>query len=434
MVRKLNAVTRKDSYPQPRIDDALDALAGRLNGNADALSRRLYDAPLSSVEKGRMLSVSVAVLVPPCPPAESLNFLQRQDKDLAMIIAYLETSQLPSSDTQARNLLLTIDSYYLDERGLLCHWWTPGKRHVHSLVSQLVIPTSLRHDVLVACHYDPSAGHLSTVKTYEKVRSRYYWHGMYKDFEHWCHSCVDCAMKKIPRSVKARLLPIPVEGAFDRVAMDILGPFPATHDGNRYIIVFSDYYTRWPEAFALLSIEVSRIANLLVDEILARHGAPRTLLSDRGSNFLAAVVKETCRLMNTRRTHTTAYHPQTDGLVERFNGTLAEGLSMYLRTLDNRVVSVPVHANRLKPYCDPADRPLDAPVENLRETSDLCDSPDGFCSPEPAEVVNVPRQSPVTVTSEGEPDITRPEDTWTPDMIRNFVPDANPEDTNWTLA
>eukprot|EP00795_Rhopilema_esculentum_P017246 gene17246-biopygen6216 len=109
---------------------------GRLNGNADALSRRLYDAPLSSVEQGCMLSVPVAVLVPPCPPAESLNFLQRQDKDLAMIIANLETSQLPSSDTQACNLLLTIDLYYHDERGLLCNWWTPGKRHVHSLVSQ----------------------------------------------------------------------------------------------------------------------------------------------------------------------------------------------------------------------------------------------------------------------------------------------------------
>ena len=128
---------------------------GRLNGNADALSRRLYDAPLSSVEKGGRLSVPVAVRVPPSPPAQALNFLQCQDKDLAMIITYFETLQLPSSDTQARNLMLTIDSYYLDERGLLCHWWTLGKRHVHSLVSQLVIPASLRHDVLVACHELP---------------------------------------------------------------------------------------------------------------------------------------------------------------------------------------------------------------------------------------------------------------------------------------
>ena len=103
-------------------------------------------------------------------------------------------------------------------------------------------------------------------------------------------------MKKIPRSKhKAPLLHIPVEGPFDRVAMDILDPFPVSLDGNHYIIVFSDYYTRWPEAFALPSCEAPRIAQLIVDEILSRHSAPRTLLSDRGPNFLASTVKELCK-------------------------------------------------------------------------------------------------------------------------------------------
>ena len=119
---------------------------------------------------------------------------------------------------------------------------------------------------------------------------------MYKDVAHWCISCVDCAMKKNPRRAhKAPLLPIPVQGALDRIAMDALGPFPPSHDGNRYIIVFSDYYTRWPEAFALPSIEAPRIAELLVNEIVARHGAPRVLLSDRGPNFMASIVKEVCK-------------------------------------------------------------------------------------------------------------------------------------------
>ena len=196
-----------------------------------------------------------------------------------------------------------------------------------------MIPASLQHEVLVACHDDPTAGHLSSLKGYEKIRMRYYWYGMFKDIEHWYKSCVDCAMKKMPRNRReVPLLPSPVDGALDRVAMDILGPFPATDDGNRYIFVFSDYYTRWPEAFALKSIEASRIAHLLVNGILSRHGAPRTLLSDRGSNFLSSIVKEVCNLMNTRQLHTTAYHPQTDGLVERFNGTLAEGLSTYVST------------------------------------------------------------------------------------------------------
>eukprot|EP00794_Sanderia_malayensis_P005005 gene5005-5664_t len=72
------------------------------------------------------------------------------------------------------------------------------------------------------------------------------------------------------------------------------------------------------------------MAQLIVDQILARHGASRTLLSDRRANFLASIVKEVCTLINTRHLHTTSYHPQTDGLVECFNATLAEGISMYV--------------------------------------------------------------------------------------------------------
>lgn len=135
-------------------------------------------------------------------------------------------------------------------------------------------------------------------------------------------------MRKSPRNRhKAPLLPIPVQDAFDRLACDIIGPFPPSKLGNRYVVVFSEYLTKWVEAFPVSSIEASVIAHLLVDEIFARHGAPRTLLSDRGSNSLYSIVTEVCRLLNAKKVHTTAYLPQTDGLVERFNNTLAEAIS-----------------------------------------------------------------------------------------------------------
>lgn len=123
------------------------------------------------------------------------------------------------------------------------------------------------------------------------------------------------------------MLPIPVQDAFDRLACDIIGPFPPSKLGNRYVVVFSEYLTKWVEAFPVSSIEASVIAHLLVDEIFARHGAPRTLLSDRGSNSLYSIETEVCRLLNAKKVHTTAYLPQTDGLVERFNNTLAEAIS-----------------------------------------------------------------------------------------------------------
>ena len=196
---------------------------------------------------------------------------------------------------------------------------------------QLVIPTALRYELLIWAHDNPNSGHFGTVKTYEKLRTRYYWRKMFSDVSHWCRSCCDCAMTKSPRSRhKAPLLLIPVQDAFDRVACDIIGPFPVSKAGNRYVVVFSEYLTKWVECVPVPSIEASMIARLLVDEIFCRHGAPRTLLSDRGSNFLSSLVSEVCKLLNTKKVNTTAYHPQTNGLVERFNNTLAEAISSFV--------------------------------------------------------------------------------------------------------
>lgn len=115
-------------------------------------------------------------------------------------------------------------------------------------------------------HDDPTGGHFGTVKTYEKLHTRYYWRKMFSDVNHWCRSCCDCEMRKSPRNKhKAPLLPILVQDAFDRLACDIIGPFPPSKLGNRYVVVFSEYLTKWVEAFPVPSIEAPVIARLLVD-------------------------------------------------------------------------------------------------------------------------------------------------------------------------
>ena len=121
-----------------------------------------------------------------------------------------------------------------------------------------------------------------------------------------------------------------MEGPFDRVAVDCLGPFPATYSNNWYIVIFTDYLTRWPEGFAVSDVEATMIAELLVDHILARHGAPRTLLSDRGANFLFKLVLAVCDITHTKKLNTTAYYPQCDAVVERYNSTIAQSLLMHV--------------------------------------------------------------------------------------------------------
>ena len=120
---------------------------------------------------------------------------------------------------------------------------------------------------------------------------------MFKDVEHWIKSCVECSMRKSRRNSKtAPLLLIPVEGAFDGVAVDVLVTFPPSSKVSRYIVVFSDYLTRGVEVFPVPSVEATVIAHLLIDEIISRHGAPGVLLSDRGTNVLSKVVSEVCKI------------------------------------------------------------------------------------------------------------------------------------------
>lgn len=153
----------------------------------------------------------------------------------------------------------------------------------------------------------------------------------FKTVKHWIRSCIDCQTRKSPRNRhKAPLIPIPVEGPFHRLSVDVLGPFNTSLSGNRFIVIFNDAYTKWAELFPVKSVEATVIARLLVDEVISRHGAPITLLSDRGTNFMSALVKEVCKLFSIRKLSTTSYHPQTNAITERYNSTLTDSISMYV--------------------------------------------------------------------------------------------------------
>ena len=112
-------------------------------------------------------------------------------------------------------------------------------------------------------------------------------------------------------------------------AMDIV-TLPLTPRGNRYVLTFSEYNSRFVEAFAIPNTQATTIARILVDEICFRYGAPQQLLSDLGANLISQVVAETCQLLGIERLFTSLYRPQTDGLVERMNSTICKNLAMYV--------------------------------------------------------------------------------------------------------
>ena len=92
-------------------------------------------------------------------------------------------------------------------------------------------------------------------------------------------------------------------------------------------VVHKDYLTKWVEAFHTADQKATTIARLLVQNIICRHGIPQELLSDRGANFLSELILKVCTLLGMKKINTSGYHPQTDGLVEKFNSTLQSMIS-----------------------------------------------------------------------------------------------------------
>ena len=101
-----------------------------------------------------------------------------------------------------------------------------------------------------------------------------------------------------------------------RIAMDILGPLPETERQNKYILVVSDYFTKWTESYPMKNMEAKTIAEQLVSNFICCYGVPYYIHTDQGRNFESSLISEMCQLLDMTKTRTTPYHPQSDGLVE----------------------------------------------------------------------------------------------------------------------
>ena len=116
----------------------------------------------------------------------------------------------------------------------------------------------------------------------------------------------------------------------DRVSTDIMGPFPVSERGCRYILVVQDQFSKWEEAYPIRDQSAETVARVLVHEFFSRSGVPLELHSDQGSNYGSELFKEVCKLLEIYKTRTTPYHPSRNGMVERFNHTLLNMISVYV--------------------------------------------------------------------------------------------------------
>ena len=188
---------------------------------------------------------------------------------------------------------------------------------------QLVVPKSVRNKILEMAHDNPLSGHFSQNKTQARIEKDFYWPSMYKDVVQYCHSCHICQTRAPFRPAKAPISGTPIATSpFSALSIDLVGPLqPASARGHRYVLTVVDQATRYADAAPLRHIDSDTVAQALM-EICSHVGFPRTLTSDNGTQFTSETFEKFLQLMGVSHRLSPPYHAQSNGLVERFNGTL----------------------------------------------------------------------------------------------------------------
>jgi transposase InsO family protein len=186
-----------------------------------------------------------------------------------------------------------------------------------------IVPKSWRKIVFETIH---NLSHPSIRATRTLITRKFMWHGINKDVSTWAKNCIACQTSKVQRHTKAPLSTFTVPPRrFDHINVDIVGPLPQSQ-GNRYLFTIVDRFTRWPEAIPLSETSTETCARAIVAHWISRFGLPSVITSDRGAQFTSKLWSEISQLLGMQHIQTTAYHPQANGLVERFHRHLKSAL------------------------------------------------------------------------------------------------------------
>lgn len=205
----------------------------------------------------------------------------------------------------------------------LCYKLLPMHIDCNTKKKLIYLPSSMINDLLQVYHSGPLSGHFGVQRTYLKIKNKYWWPNMKQSIAQYIQLCLPCQQHNITRSKKpGQLQPIPPpEGPFQLIGMDYCGPFKQTPRGNQYVLCLTDYFTRWVVAVAVPDCSAQTTAEALFNEYICKYGVPAVILSDQGTHFHNQLMEAMSKLVGYNHIYSTAYHPQSNGMVERFNAT-----------------------------------------------------------------------------------------------------------------
>ncbi len=191
-----------------------------------------------------------------------------------------------------------------------------------------IVPETWRHYIFETVH---NLSHPGINVTRKLVSSKFVWPGLAKQVREWAKTCLQCQRAKVQRHTHSAVEPCAIPSTkFKHINVDIVGPLP-TSQGCTHILTIVDRFSRWPEAIPLRSTDTKTCARALISQWISRFGIPNDISSDRGPQFVSQLWVSLAELFGMKLHQTTAYHPQSNGLVERFHRHLKSALLTRLK-------------------------------------------------------------------------------------------------------
>ena len=190
------------------------------------------------------------------------------------------------------------------------------------------VPKEERDDVLFLAHDAPSGGHFGVDKTLNKIIGSAWWPTRRKDVENHCRTCARCQRGKHKPVIGAEVQPLQVTAPYQQVHVDLVGPYPTTARGNKYVLTLCDASTKHVSFYPIQNKQAVTVAKQMSDHVKL-YGMPDRIVTDQGTEFKNQLMDSLCNMLGIARRTTSPYHPESNAQIERQHRTLGN----YLRTI-----------------------------------------------------------------------------------------------------
>ena len=244
---------------------------------------------------------------------KTLSRMQKEDPELKTLLE--DKARPKGSKFELREL------NFIDYK-IFCDVSLPGKIRPY-------LPKPTRLTIFRKLH---SLSHPGSKASRKLLAARYFWPNMNQDVGLWVKNCIPCQKSKVQRHTNSPIGQFDLPTCrFEHIHMDLVGPLPPSN-GNSYLLTIVDRFSRWPEAYPIPDMTAETVAKTFVSNFISRFGIPLRITTDQGVQFQSHLFRELSNLLGSHHINTTTYHPQANGMVERFHRQLKASLKAHGNT------------------------------------------------------------------------------------------------------